>query len=311
MNTPKLDISPTLPVLSFNFDQLKAWATALTERYENLVVTEDAVADVKRDMAELNKTKKAIDDARKEAVRQVSEPIRSFEAQIKEVCGIFDSAYAALSTQVKRFEDQQREEKRVKVKEIIDQLLADMPDLHDGKRLCISMEERWLNKTTSLKSVREDVQAIIQKAIENDRREVELEQARKDRAMAIESHVKNLNARYGTEKPISYFLSGENRYMNPVFPLEEILKELDEKFAADMRYREAQAKKSAPVSATPTPVPAAEQAAPATEQPVSPQKTRAMSIVLEYDADKEALVLACIERLKEVCISFGARYRQD
>ncbi len=315
MNTPKLDIYPTLPVLAFNFDQLKAWATALTERYDNLVVTEDAIADVKRDMAELNKTKKAIDDARKEAVRQVSEPIRSFEAQIKEVCGIFDSAYAALNKQVKRFEDQQREEKCVKVKEIVDQLLADMPNFHDGTRLGIGIDERWLNKTTSLKSVREDVQAIIQKSIENDRREVELEQARRDRAMAIESHVKALNQRYGFDVPVSNFLSENmlsgNCNMNLNNPLADILGRISTQFETEAARREEQAKKAADASASPTPVPEAEQDDPATEQPIHSQENRFMSIVLKYDADKESLVLACIERLKEVCISFGARYRQD
>lgn len=61
--TPELKIEPKLPVLAFNFDQLKAWATALAERYAAIVVTEDAIADVKRDMAELNKAKKAVDDA--------------------------------------------------------------------------------------------------------------------------------------------------------------------------------------------------------------------------------------------------------
>ena len=49
--TPELKIEPKLPVLSFNFEQLKAWATSLTERYANMVVTEEAIADVKRDMA--------------------------------------------------------------------------------------------------------------------------------------------------------------------------------------------------------------------------------------------------------------------
>ena len=81
--TPELKIEPKLPVLSFNFEQLKTWATSLTERYANMVVTEEAIADVKRDMADINRAKKIVDDSRKEAVRRVSEPLtqRMFQGE--------------------------------------------------------------------------------------------------------------------------------------------------------------------------------------------------------------------------------------
>ena len=52
--TPELKIEPQLPVLAFNVEQLRAWATGLTERYTNMVVTEDAIVEVKKDMADLN-----------------------------------------------------------------------------------------------------------------------------------------------------------------------------------------------------------------------------------------------------------------
>lgn len=110
--TPELKIEPKLPVLAFNFEQLKTWATSITEHYANLVDTEDAIVDAKRDIAELNKAKKAVDTTRKEAVRRVSEPIHTFETQIKEACGIFDNVYNMLSQQVKAYEEVQRESKR-------------------------------------------------------------------------------------------------------------------------------------------------------------------------------------------------------
>ena len=141
--TPELKIEPKLPVLAFNWSKLKAWATSLTERYADMVVTEDAIADVKRDMAELNKAKKAVDDARKEAVRRVSEPIRAFETQIKEVCNIFDAAYAGLSGQVKAFEEAQRNEKRKVVEGIIRESLLDAFD--DAEHMRIPVQEKWLN----------------------------------------------------------------------------------------------------------------------------------------------------------------------
>jgi len=312
MQTPELKVTPKLPVLAFNFDQLKSWATELAERYANIVVTEEAIADVKRDMAELNKAKKAVDDARKEAVRRVSDPIRTFEGQIKEVCGIFDTAYAKLGNQVKAFEDAQREEKRNKVLELIGQCFADAFGAHgDWPDFEIPVQEKWLNKTTSLKTVREDVAAIIQRHIEEAQRKAALEQAQKDRAVAIENHVRALNDKHGLNIPVARFLA---LGCNPTQSLEDTLSGINAVFTAEAekKARQEQAANAAPAG-WPTP-PSRQQPAeqkPASVEQTSPAQTRAMSIVLEYDVAKEAQVKACLETLKTLCVNYGARYRQE
>lgn len=301
--TPELKIEPKLPVLSFNFDQLKTWAKELTSRYANLVVTEDAIADVKRDMAELNKAKKAVDDARKEAVRRVSEPIRAFESQIKEVCGIFDSAYAALGSQVKAFEDKQRDEKRKAVFALIEQELE-----ANQITMEIPVRDTWLNKSASMKSIREDVAAIIEKEIENRRAAQALEQARQDRAAAIESHVKALNQQHGLELPVHRFMTAYLTDMS--VSLEHAHRRINDVFANEVELRQAEesARKTL-VSVSERKAAPVEQPAPKTEQQSSPAQTRAMSIVLEYDVANEARVKTCLENLKALCVNFGARYR--
>ena len=227
--TPELKIEPKLPVLSFNFEQLKAWATSLTERYANMVVTEEAIADVKRDMADINRAKKIVDDSRKEAVRRVSEPIRIFEGQIKEVCAIFDTAYSKLGEQVKTFEDTQREEKRNNVLELIGQCFADAFGAHgDWPDFDIPIQEKWLNKTTSMKSIREDIAAIIQRHIEEEQRKASLEQARQDRAAAIENHVKALNQLHGLNLSLSRYLGTGNLDMS--IPLSRVLENIEGHF---------------------------------------------------------------------------------
>lgn len=295
----QLNVESTLPVLAFNFEGLKTWAESLTKRYVDLVVTEDAIADVKRDMAELNKNKARLEEARKETVRRVSDPIRSFEAQIKEVVGLFDTAYAKLGAQVKVFEDAQREEKRCAVHEIIAKAI-----LESGYGLTIPVQEKWLNKTTSLKAVREDVAAIIQRHIEEEQRKATLEQARQDRAAAVESHVKGLNQRNGLDLPLARFMGGNSLDMN--LSLEQVLRGIDGAFARAVELREAEKGKPAPVNA---PVPAC----PAPPEPAreATGKTRTMSIVLEYDVVNEPQVNACLATLKNLCVNFGARRRPD
>lgn len=313
MTTPELIVNPQLPVLAFNFDQLKAWATGLAKRHENVVVTEDGVADARRDMAELNKAKKAVDDARKEAVRRVSEPIRAFEAQIKEVCGIFDDAYGKLSGQVKAYEDAQREAKRKDVEGLV--IEANMNAFGQPAFLGIPVQDKWLNKTTSIKSIREDIADIINRHIEEEQRKAALEQAKQDRAAAIESHVKALNQLHSLNLPVARFMTGY--FMDMTVSLEHANRRIDDVFANEIELR--QAEKSAQrtleeCSAPKTQTRAQHGHAAAPNKSClspAPAKTRAMSIVLEYDVSNEAQVKASLDNLKTLCVSYGARYRQE
>ena len=309
-NTPELKITPQLPVLAFNFDQLKAWATELVARYADLVVTEDAIADVKRDMADINKKKMAVDDARKEAVRRVSEPIKTFEAQIKEVCTIFDTAYAKLGDQVKVFEDAQREEKRVLVHEIIAKEV-----LASGHAPTIPVQEKWLNKTTSLKQVKEDVVAILQHYLAEEERKAVLEQAKQDRATAIETHVKTLNGQYDFEVPMSVFV---HYFSDLTTPLNAILANITALFKTEAeawerkRAEQQQTKEAVCVSQTEhKSVCVSKNAKNDTQTPQSPApaQTRIMSIAIEFDLANEAKVNACLETLKTLCVNYGARQR--
>lgn len=290
-----LKLNTSLPALSFDYDGLKAWALDFTEKYRGLAVTEDAVADVKRDMAEINKAKKAVDDARKEAVRRVSEPIRTFETQVKEICGIFDAAYAELGVQVKAYEDAQREGKRKIVEGIIQETLNQMLD--EDERFTIPIQDKWLNKASSLKSIREDVEGIVYQHVEEVQRHKELVQAKQDRAAAIENHVAALNSLRGLNLPLSRFLGGDALSLST--PLASVLVSIEDSFNIEDGIRKAEQRARATLASA-----SAEQSEPKAE----PQ-TRAMSIVLEYDLAQEAAVKACLTRLEGLCRSFGARTR--
>lgn len=294
-----LKLQTTLPALSFDAKALKAWALSLTEKYMGLVVTEETVADAKKDMAELNRAKKSIDDARKEAVRRVSEPIRAFEAQIKEVCAIFDTAYQGLSRQVKAFEDAQREAKRKDVAGLI--IEANMNAFGEPAFLDIPMQDKWLNKTTSLKSIRKDIAAIIERHMEEEQRRKALEQAKRDRIASIESLVHSLNERHGFDFSVSSFVVGQ--FMNMDTPVAEVLKRIESVFKDEQTRRDLLKnveQKSASV----------EQPAPKTEQPAAPDAPdKVMSVLLTYAPANEQSVRATLEQLRKLCSSFSVRTR--
>jgi|SRR5690625_1450996 len=98
--------------LGANFDEVKKRLAAELERYEGVVVTRDTVADAKKLATEMNQTAKAIDDRRKEEVAAVSEPIRQFDAQMRELVTMCKDGRAKLLDQVKVFEDETRAQVR-------------------------------------------------------------------------------------------------------------------------------------------------------------------------------------------------------
>lgn len=95
-------------ILTINFDELKTRLATELERYD-VVVTEDTVADAKKLATELNQTAKFIDDRRKQEVAAVSEPIRKFDEQMKELVSMCKDGRQKILEQVKTFEDETRE----------------------------------------------------------------------------------------------------------------------------------------------------------------------------------------------------------
>ncbi len=281
MTDPAFGMMTAPPVIIFDYAGLEAQATALMAKYEGLLVTEEQVKAIKHEMAEINALKIRLDSARKEAKKQIKAPVEEFEAKIKKISAIFERTYNALGAQVKAFTEKEREEKRGKVQPIIDEELqaasarvAPFP---------IPIQESWLNKSTTLKAVREAVQDIIEQRIQSEAARRQAEQARTERASAIEQAVKATNAEYGTALTVAQFMSQPN--LNLETPLTDVTMGV---------MQAAQAARQAPAA---TPRPQAAQAAPETS----------LSIILRFSAENEGAVRFALNNLKKLCTEFAVR----
>lgn len=290
---PALKLQTSLPAVSFDLEGLAAWATAMTEKYAGLVVSEDQVKDVKKDMAELNAAKIRVDNARKETVKILTAPIKDFEAQIKKVCCIFDDAYRALGEQVKVFEEKERDAKREVVKGLIDEELEAHADR--VRAFLIPVQDKWLNKSTSLKSVREAIRDIIVQRIETEALQRQAEQARQERAAAIEQGVKAANAEYGVSLAVARFMTDLET------PLSDVCRSIMDAARLEAEKGHVQAVLQPQRQAMPAPMsgPPADAATP----------DKALSIILTYAPANERAVSFALEQLKKLCTSFGVRRR--
>lgn len=287
-----------LPVITFDFDRLVADAKAMVSKYDGLLITEDQVKDIKKEMAEINVAKLRLDKARKEAVRKVSEPIKAFEGKIREVCAIFDHAYDALGAQVKEFERKEREEKRKAVQAMIDESirLAKGANPAMADKFTLIVQEKWLNKTASFKAIQAEIDAAIADQIKAEAELQRLERKKAERRLLIENAVKSGNKTYGFDFPVSQFMTPQltSLDVDAVVVLDHI--------EAFFKHK-AHKKDMAQVIQTilkPVPAPASD------PDPVSEVT---LSIIFSYSTAKDAEVRETIATLKKLCATFAVRKR--
>lgn len=96
--------------LTSNLASLETLLDKSLEKYHALVVTPDSLKEAKQDMAEINKGKKAVEDAWKAKKKEIQAPLAEFEAGLKSLLGKCDLAREAIKSQVDSFEAGRREE---------------------------------------------------------------------------------------------------------------------------------------------------------------------------------------------------------
>lgn len=90
-----------------NLEKLEAGLLVAMERYD-ILVTEDNIADSKKQRAEVNKGKKAIMDAWKARKQELEAPIKELDTRLKKLLTICDDAMARIDAQVEKFEEGKR-----------------------------------------------------------------------------------------------------------------------------------------------------------------------------------------------------------
>ena len=140
--------------IDWNFEDLKTEIIEKANDYMALVYSDDQIKEAKKDRANLNKFKKALDDKRKEVKKQVMNPYTAFELQIKELSGIVDEAVANIDKQIKDYEEIARQEKEKRCREIYEETIGDMGRIVTYEK---AFNEKWLKKTTTEKQIRMEI----------------------------------------------------------------------------------------------------------------------------------------------------------
>lgn len=137
-----------VPEIKWNNEELKAAIAEKMKEYKGLVFTEETISEGKKDRANLNKLRGAIDDERKRVKKLCMEPCNRFEKEVKEVLALVDEQISAIDVQIKEVEQIRKEEKRKAVQELFESI-----GFQKFVTLKMIWDEKWLNASVTLSKV--------------------------------------------------------------------------------------------------------------------------------------------------------------
>ena len=150
--------------IEWNYEALKTELLTKLEDYKHLQYTTDQIPTAKADRAALNSLKKALNEERIRREREFLEPFNQFKSQVKELCDLIDEPVKLIDAQVKEVENKEKEDKREQCRKIFDDM-ASFPGKPDWLKFEQIFNEKWLNKTTSIKSVTDEIVEKLKKIL--------------------------------------------------------------------------------------------------------------------------------------------------
>lgn len=149
-----------LQKIEWNFEDLKKEITASAQEYEASVYTDDTIKAAKSDRAKLNKFVDALNGKRTDVRKALLKPDEQFGQEIKELTGIVQKAINNIDSQVKSYEQHQRDLKTAKVQGFYEENINDLAPVLPFDRV---FKSEYANAATTMKSIKEDILSLIQK----------------------------------------------------------------------------------------------------------------------------------------------------
>lgn len=153
----------TIGSLTTNAKEIRDLVKAALPKYDISNYSSDDIAKAKADKALLNKAQKTLNDKRIAFEKEFMAPFGEFKEVVADTCKLIKDAVSKIDTVIKEDEQRSRDEKKASIDAL--------PEIQEFEALGISIQtiwnEKWLNKTTSLKSISTEI-AEKTKAVKTD-----------------------------------------------------------------------------------------------------------------------------------------------
>ena len=143
----------TIGSLVTNAKAIKALVESQIQQYDISNYSSDDIAKCKQDKALLNKAAKALNDKRIALEKEWNTPFDEFKTTVKETVDLIKSAATKIDSIIKQDDERAKEEKMAEIRKIGEK--AGVPEVN--VKLEKVMNPKWLNKSTSLKSIEKEL----------------------------------------------------------------------------------------------------------------------------------------------------------
>lgn len=140
----------------WNADEISAALEEKVGYYKTLVYTDAQVTEAKKDRATLNKFIAALKAKDKEIKDLCLAPYEEFHNKMLKIISMVEEPVAMIDKQVKDFEEEQKKKKREDIEALFKQ-----KGFQPWVTLDRIWDQRWLNKTYSLKQIDDDMNKIM------------------------------------------------------------------------------------------------------------------------------------------------------
>ena len=149
--------------INYDLEKLKANVQEDLAYFKQELESAQDESELKKVRTELNKYLKSANDSRKQIKKDLTAPITKFEKDFKEVEGYFSPLQEEVKTRLDKLEQERQEKKRQEIAEI---------DGFDTYVDYFGFDEKWLNKSTTIKSIEEEIEKGL-KQIEDGIKSIE------------------------------------------------------------------------------------------------------------------------------------------
>lgn len=147
----------TIGSLTTNAKQIRDLVVASLPRYDIANYSTDDIPKAKADKALLNKAAKTLNDKRIEFEREFMAPFGEFKEVVTETVKAIKEAVGKIDTVIKEDEDRAKSEKREAVEHLAEECGLEELGIHLNQ----IFNDKWLNKSTSLKSIEKEMRERI------------------------------------------------------------------------------------------------------------------------------------------------------
>lgn len=143
----------TIGSLVTNAKAIKTLVESQIQQYDISNYSSDDIAKCKQDKALLNKAAKALNDKRIALEKEWNTPFDEFKTTVKETVDLIKSAATKIDSIIKQDDERAKEEKMAEIRKIAEKVGLPEVDVKLEK----VMNPKWLNKSTSLKSIEKEL----------------------------------------------------------------------------------------------------------------------------------------------------------